>query len=99
MVTTNCDKCGVRISRNPVANISLPQFNILIRDNYMTGWQSVDLCSKCEKSDLNGYAAKRKRRRKMMTDNQSASGGKKGERNAKNIDSLRREPNGMQGVS
>ena len=35
----------------------------------------------------------------MMTDNQFADGGKKGERNAKNIDSLRRESNGMQGVS
>ena len=48
MTTKTCDKCGTKINTNPMANTILPMFSIQ-RINFMLGWQSVDLCPKCEK--------------------------------------------------
>lgn len=49
MTTKTCDKCGAEINTNPMTNTILPTFFIRRIENFMLGWQSVDLCPKCEK--------------------------------------------------
>ena len=49
MTTKTCDKCGTQINMNPMTNTILPMFSIQKIENFMLGWQSVDLCPKCEK--------------------------------------------------
>ena len=49
MTTKTCDKCGTQINMNPMTNTILPMFSIQKIENFMLGWQSVDLCQKCEK--------------------------------------------------
>lgn len=49
MITKTCDKCGAEINTNPMTNTILPTFLIHRIENFMSGWQSVDLCPKCEK--------------------------------------------------
>ena len=49
MTTKTCDKCGTQINTNPMVNTILPMFSIQRIENFMLGWQSVDLCPKCEK--------------------------------------------------
>ena len=53
MIIKTCDKCGDIINENPASNVVFPS---LIRklDNPIMGWQSVDLCPKCEEK-LNGW--------------------------------------------
>lgn len=49
MITKTCDKCGSKINTNPMVNAILPMFSIKKIEGFMIGWQSVDLCPKCEK--------------------------------------------------
>lgn len=49
MIIKTCDKCGAKININPMTNTILPMFSISKIENFTMGWQSVDLCSKCEK--------------------------------------------------
>lgn len=49
MTIKTCDKCGAKININPMTNTILPMFSISKIENFTMGWQSVDLCSKCEK--------------------------------------------------
>jgi len=49
MTTKTCDKCGTQINMNPMTNTILPMFSIQRIENFVLGWQSVDLCPKCEK--------------------------------------------------
>ena len=44
-----CDKCGVKINTDPITNTILPTFYIRRIENFAMGWQSVDLCPKCQK--------------------------------------------------
>ena len=48
MTIKTCDKCGANIIKNPAANLKLPTFTIFKFESYITGFQSVDLCSNCE---------------------------------------------------
>ena len=48
MIIKTCDKCGGKININPASNVVFPSFVIRKLDNFITGWQSVDLCPKCE---------------------------------------------------
>lgn len=48
MTIKTCDKCGANIIENPAANLKLPTFKIFKFENYIVGFQSVDLCSNCE---------------------------------------------------
>ena len=48
MTIKTCDKCGASIIKNPAANLKLPTFTIFKFENYIAGFQSVDLCSNCE---------------------------------------------------
>lgn len=50
MITKTCDRCGTKIYTNPMANSILPMFYIRTIKDFMSGWQSVDLCPECEKS-------------------------------------------------
>lgn len=50
MITTTCDRCGEKINKNPMGNSILPMFSVSMIKDFMGGWQSVDLCPKCEKS-------------------------------------------------
>lgn len=50
MITTTCDRCGEKININPMGNSILPMFSVSMIKDFMSGWQSVDLCPKCEKS-------------------------------------------------
>lgn len=50
MTIKACDKCGAKISTNPTANAILPMFSIRRIESLALGWQSVDLCPKCEKA-------------------------------------------------
>lgn len=50
MITKTCDRCGEKININPVGNSVLPMFSVNMIKGFMGGWQSVDLCPKCEKS-------------------------------------------------
>lgn len=54
MIIKTCDKCGGKININPASNVVFPLFVIRKLDNFITGWQSVDLCPKCEEK-LNGW--------------------------------------------
>lgn len=49
MITRTCDRCGFEISTNPMMNTILPMFSISRIKDFATGWQSVDLCPRCEK--------------------------------------------------
>ena len=49
MTTRTCDKCGCKINTNPMVNAILPMFSISRIEGFALGWQSVDLCPKCEK--------------------------------------------------
>ena len=49
MTIKTCDKCGTKINTNPIANTILPMFSISRIEGFALGWQSVDLCPKCEK--------------------------------------------------
>jgi hypothetical protein len=49
MTTRTCDKCGIEINTNPMANAILPMFSIRSIKSFVIGWQSVDLCPGCEK--------------------------------------------------
>lgn len=44
-----CDKCGVKINTDPIANTTLPMLYIRRIEDFITGWQTVDLCPKCQK--------------------------------------------------
>ena len=50
MITKMCDRCGTKINTNPMVNSILPMFSITMIKDFMSGWRSVDLCPKCEKS-------------------------------------------------
>ncbi len=50
MITKTCDRCGTRINTDPMVNSILPMFSITMVKGFMSGWESVDLCPKCEKS-------------------------------------------------
>lgn len=49
MNVKTCDRCGVKISTDPMANVILPMFSINKIEGFAMGWQSVDLCPRCEK--------------------------------------------------
>lgn len=49
MTIKTCDKCGLEINTNPMGNAILPMFSISRIMDFITGWQSVDLCPGCEK--------------------------------------------------
>lgn len=49
MTIKTCDKCGAKISTNPLINSRLPMFSISRIEGAAFGWESVDLCPKCEK--------------------------------------------------
>ena len=49
MNVKTCDRCGVKINTNPMANTILPMFSISKIEGFTMGWQSVDLCPRCEK--------------------------------------------------
>lgn len=49
MTIKTCDKCGAKISTDPRLNTILPMFSISRIEGFALGWQSVDLCPKCEK--------------------------------------------------
>ena len=49
MTTKTCDRCGAKINTNPMTNAILPMFSIHRIEDFVLGWQSVDLCPKCEK--------------------------------------------------
>lgn len=49
MTIKTCDRCGSKISINPMANTILPMFSISRIEGFAMGWQSVDLCPRCEK--------------------------------------------------
>ena len=49
MTTRTCDKCGSKISTDPMVNAILPMFSISRIEGFAMGWQSVDLCPRCEK--------------------------------------------------
>ena len=49
MTIKTCDKCGAKISTDPRLNTVLPMFSISRIEGFALGWQSVDLCPKCEK--------------------------------------------------
>ena len=50
MTIKTCDKCGAKINTNPITNATLPMFSISRIEGFALGWQSVDLCPKCEKT-------------------------------------------------
>lgn len=49
MITKTCDKCGAKINTNSMTCAILPMFSIRRIEDFVLGWQSVDLCPKCEK--------------------------------------------------
>ena len=49
MTIRTCDRCGSKISTNPMANAILPMFSISRIEDFAMGRQSVDLCPRCEK--------------------------------------------------
>ena len=49
MITKTCDRCGSKINTDPRVNAILPMFSIRKIEGLTIGWQSVDLCPKCEK--------------------------------------------------
>lgn len=50
MTTKTCDRCGSKISTDPMAtNTILPMFSISMRGGFELGLRSVDLCPECEK--------------------------------------------------
>lgn len=49
MTIKTCDKCGDKINTNPLQNMVLPMFRVNKMVDMCQGWQSVDLCPKCEK--------------------------------------------------
>lgn len=49
MTVRTCDKCGLEINTNPMVNAILPMFSISRIRSFVMGWQSVDLCPRCEK--------------------------------------------------
>ena len=49
MIVKTCDRCGSKISTNPMTNTILPMFFINKLEGFAMGWQSVDLCHRCEK--------------------------------------------------
>ncbi len=49
MITKTCDRCGSKINTDPMTNAILPMFCISRIGGFALGWQSVDLCLKCEK--------------------------------------------------
>lgn len=49
MITKTCDRCGTRINTDPMVNAILPMFSIRTIKDFISGWQSVDLCLDCEK--------------------------------------------------
>jgi len=50
MTVKTCDKCGTEINTNLTTNTILPMFSISrIKGSPVMGFQSVDLCPKCEK--------------------------------------------------
>ena len=49
MTVKTCDNCGLEINTNPMMNAILPMFSISRIRSFVTGWQSVDLCPRCEK--------------------------------------------------
>jgi len=49
MTIQMCDRCGDKINTNPLQNAVLPMFRISRMVDIFQGWQSVDLCPKCEK--------------------------------------------------
>ena len=49
MIIKTCDKCGAKINTNPMINTILPMFSISRIEDFTLGWQSVDLCPRCEK--------------------------------------------------
>ena len=49
MIVKTCDKCGLEINTNPMMNMILPMFSISRIEGFTMGWQSVDLCPRCEK--------------------------------------------------
>lgn len=49
MTTKICDKCGAKINTDPMINAVLPMFSISRIEDITMGWQSLDLCPKCEK--------------------------------------------------
>lgn len=49
MTVRTCDKCGCKISTDPMVNTILPMFSISKIEGFAMGWQSVDLCPRCEK--------------------------------------------------
>lgn len=49
MTIKTCDKCGAKINTNPILNMVLPALSISRLEDFVLGWQPVDLCPKCEK--------------------------------------------------
>ena len=54
MTIKTCDRCGSKINTNPMANVILPVFSVREMSNLMIGWQTVDLCQKCN-GELAGW--------------------------------------------
>lgn len=49
MTVKTCDRCGIKININPMGNAILPMFSIRRIEDFVMGWQSVDLCPECER--------------------------------------------------
>lgn len=68
MTVKTCDRCGSKISTNPMANTILPMFSISRIEGFAMGWQSVDLCPSCEKKLVEWLNNKEERRLTMHGD-------------------------------
>ena len=49
MIIRTCDRCGCKINTDLMVNAILPMFSISKLEGFVMGWQSVDLCPRCEK--------------------------------------------------